>query len=132
VHEVLYDDTFPAVPVAVAAIRRAMGAVAEQCGIDERGAADVRLAVSEAASNAILHAYRGGDGVIRVRADMLGDDLRIVVSDEGTGIAPRHDSPGLGLGLPIITNVVRRMEIVSKGRGTEVHLIFSCPSASAA
>jgi serine/threonine-protein kinase RsbW len=123
---------FPAVPVGVAAIRRAMAEVAADCGMDEVGVGNVRLAVSEAATNAVIHAYRAREGEIRVTAEIAGGELRIVVADDGAGVSPRADSPGIGLGLPIIASVARRMHIVSEGRGTEIHLVFECPSARAA
>jgi serine/threonine-protein kinase RsbW len=49
-----------------------------------------------------------------------------VIADEGDGLAPRTDSPGLGLGLPIMAHVTERFEIVSGPDGTEVHLAFRC------
>jgi anti-sigma regulatory factor (Ser/Thr protein kinase) len=33
------------------------------------------------------------------------EEIEIVVRDDGSGMAPRHDSPGLGLGLPLIRRV---------------------------
>jgi serine/threonine-protein kinase RsbW len=126
---VRYESAFPAVPHAIGPIRHAVAAVAEECGMDEHGLADVRLAVSEAASNAVVHAYRRSEGEIRVTAEIAGGELLVVVADDGPGIAPRADSPGLGLGLPIIAGVARRMEVVSEGHGTQIHLVFPCPAA---
>jgi serine/threonine-protein kinase RsbW/stage II sporulation protein AB (anti-sigma F factor) len=48
----------------------------------------------------------------------------VVVADDGLGMMPRTDSPGLGLGLPVITTVSDRMEVVSEGAGTELHIAF--------
>lgn len=63
---------------------------------------DVKLAVSEAATNAIQHAYPSGTtGTVAATAWTEAAQLRITISDEGTGMVPRSDSPGLGLGLPI-------------------------------
>jgi serine/threonine-protein kinase RsbW len=129
---VRFAETFPAAPLGVAAIRSAMATVAKACGLDENAVGDVRLAVSEAATNAVLHAYREGGGVLHVTADVVGEELMIVVADDGEGVIPRPDSPGLGLGLPIIASVARRMEVISEGRGTEIHLFFDCPSARTA
>lgn len=123
------DDTFPAVPLGVSAIRRAVAEVAQACGLDARAVGNVRLAVSEAASNAVLHAYRGRAGTIRVTADLVDDELRVVVADDGSGVVPRRDSPGVGLGLPIMASVTERVEVVSSPSGAEVHLFFACPTA---
>jgi serine/threonine-protein kinase RsbW/stage II sporulation protein AB (anti-sigma F factor) len=74
----------------------------------EHGAADpnaVALAVSEAVTNAVVHAYVDAPepGEIEVVARRTGDDcLEILVSDAGRGMLPRPDSPGVGLGLPLV------------------------------
>jgi serine/threonine-protein kinase RsbW/stage II sporulation protein AB (anti-sigma F factor) len=51
-------------------------------------------------------------------------ELRIVIRDTGTGMTPRSDSPGLGLGLPVIASVTDSIEIVSTDEGTEVQMTF--------
>ena len=58
----------------------------------------MRLAVSEAVNNTVVHAR---DGIVRVAADVEDDELEIVVSDEGLGFRPGA-SPGAGLGLMVI------------------------------
>ncbi len=89
----------------------------------------INLAVSEAATNAVLHAYRdraaadAGDVRVRVR----GCDGRLVVHihDDGMGLVPRPDSPGLGLGLCLMAHETDRFEIrKTPGGGTEVVLHF--------
>jgi serine/threonine-protein kinase RsbW/stage II sporulation protein AB (anti-sigma F factor) len=126
------DDTFPAVPLGVSAIRRAVAEVAQACGLDAAAVANVRLAVSEAATNAVLHAYRDRTGSIRMTAEVVGSELRVVVADDGPGVLPRRDSPGVGLGLRIIARVTERVEVVSRSSGAEIHLFFACPPAGAA
>src|ERR1044071_7534557 len=86
----------------VAVLRSQVTKYAQEVGVPDGRLGDVRLAVSEAATNAVLHAYRDRDpGQIRVDARVLDDGrLRIVVEDDGFGPLPRPDSPGLGLGLP--------------------------------
>jgi serine/threonine-protein kinase RsbW len=121
-----YEKSFPAVPLGVGAIRREVVALARECGLDRTDADEVALAVSEAATNAIVHGYRGDEGLIHVSASREGDKLRIVIADDGRGLHPREDSPGLGLGLPIIAHVAESVEIVSNGAGTEIHMDFRC------
>jgi anti-sigma regulatory factor (Ser/Thr protein kinase) len=118
--------------MGVSAIRGEMVALARRCGLDDRTVGDVALAVSEAATNAVLHAYSERPGNIRVTADAIDGELRIVIADDGQGIGPRTDSPGLGLGLPIIASVARRMEVVAEGGGTQIHMVFDCPASRAA
>ena len=117
--------TFPGTPVGVGTIRQRVADIARECGLDERRVDDVRLATSEAASNAVVHAYRDGrEGEIRVSAEIVGEELVVVIADDGPGMVPRTDSPGLGLGLPVITTVSDRMEVVSENGGTELHMAF--------
>jgi serine/threonine-protein kinase RsbW/stage II sporulation protein AB (anti-sigma F factor) len=106
-----------------------MTAIARRCGLDDQGIGDVALAVSEAATNAVVHANAQ---TIYVTASHADSQLTIVVADDGEGMAPRPDSPGMGLGLPIIASVTQRFEIVSDAGRTEVHMTFACPAAEAA
>src|SRR5437762_1431873 len=94
--------TWPAVPEAVADLRSTVVGYARRNGADPDALSAICLAVSEAATNAVMHAYPGAaPGAIHVEAECEGAALRVVVSDEGGGMVPRPDSPGLGLGLPL-------------------------------
>lgn len=127
-----FDGSFQAVPTAIAAIRREVLAVARSCDLDPDAVAEVALAVSEAATNAIVHGYRGRPGTISVSAHANAGELTVTVEDEGSGIAPRTDSPGPGLGLPIIASVTQRLEVANEGGGTQVRMVFPCPAAQVA
>jgi serine/threonine-protein kinase RsbW len=88
---------------------------------------DIALAVTEATTNAVLHAYRGVDaGSVMVEIERLDDFLCLCVRDEGSGLAPRVDSPGLGLGLGLIAQVSDGADVRSPERGgTEIAMRFS-------
>lgn len=118
------EATFPGTPPGVGELRRLVGRLAECCGLpaDKVGAA--RLAASEAATNAVMHAYRDRPGTLRLEAHVQDGELRVVIADEGPGVMPRRDSPGMGLGLPIMAQLSERFEIVSGPGGTEIHLSF--------
>jgi serine/threonine-protein kinase RsbW len=120
------EVTFPGTPPGVGELRRTVADVARRAGMPDDAVDAVRLAASEAASNAVVHAYRERAGELRLRARVEGGELRLVIADEGHGVAPRTDSPGLGLGLPIMAHVSERFEIVSGPDGTEIHLAFRC------
>lgn len=120
-----YAATFPADPATVTSIRGEVAAVAAQCGFSEVQLYDVRIAVSEIVTNAVLHAYADRDGEIRVTATWSAGELKVVISDDGPGMAPRIGSPGLGLGLPAAATAASDLTIVTpKGGGTQVHLTF--------
>jgi anti-sigma regulatory factor (Ser/Thr protein kinase) len=96
------------------------------------GAADpdaVALAVTEAVTNAVVHAYVDAPepGEIEVVAQRVGDDsLEILVCDEGRGMLPRHDSPGVGLGLPLVATLAESFEVQARsGGGTQVRMAFT-------
>jgi anti-sigma regulatory factor (Ser/Thr protein kinase) len=90
----------------------------------------VELAVSEAVANVAVHAYRddrpaGADlGRVRISARIDGDELRVVVSDDGVGMSPRADSPGLGLGLPLIAQLSDGLEIEQRPTGSRMVIRF--------
>jgi anti-sigma regulatory factor (Ser/Thr protein kinase) len=122
----------PAVAGEVASIRHAVTAAAAAEGIDGRPRQDIALAVSEACSNVVMHAYRGdaAPGRLAVDAYREGGEFFVVVCDEGIGMAPRTDSPGLGLGLGLIAGLARRLEIVSQEpAGASVTMVFAAPDA---
>jgi serine/threonine-protein kinase RsbW len=123
------EATFPGTPPGVGELRRAVGDIAREAGLPDRTIDAARLAASEAASNAVIHAYRDHPGDLELRARVEGDELHVVIADHGPGLAPRTDSPGLGLGLPIMAHVSERFEVVSGPEGTEIHLAFACPPA---
>jgi serine/threonine-protein kinase RsbW len=94
---------------------------------DPRALADVLLAVSEVVTNCVVHAYRDQPaGRVAMEAERSGDELLLSVSDRGRGMAPRTDSPGLGLGLPLVGRIARRVDISAPaGGGTLVSMYFS-------
>ena len=110
-------------------LRREMAGIAKDCGMDAEAIADVRLAVTEAATNAVIHAYAKAEGELRVTAAMRDGELAIVIGDTGPGLVERRDSPGLGLGLSIIASVAERLKIINHSSGTEIHMAFPCPNA---
>jgi serine/threonine-protein kinase RsbW len=117
----------PARAENIALIRHAFGALGETLAVDEEVLSDVRLAVTEACSNVVVHAYADDEspGPLEVLATLDDGALTVVVRDEGPGIAPHPDSPGLGLGLPLIASLA---ESVQLGRDeqerTEVCMTF--------
>jgi anti-sigma regulatory factor (Ser/Thr protein kinase) len=126
---IAFQAKLPGTPQGVRMLRHEMSGIAADCGLDAAGIADVRLAVTEAATNAVIHAYADAAGELAVTAAVEDSELAIVISDTGAGLAERPDSPGLGAGLSVIATVAARLKIVSRSGGTEVHMAFPCPNA---
>jgi anti-sigma regulatory factor (Ser/Thr protein kinase) len=106
-------------------VRHAIAGLADARAIDPELMADVSLAVSEACANVVQHAYPDGAGLLEVSASTGGDELAIVVRDHGRGILPNPDSPGLGVGLPLIAALTDNVELTSAPTGaTEVRMRF--------
>lgn len=117
-----------AVPSSVAQARMAAVVRARELGGTPELVDAVRLAVSEAATNAVLHA-----AAEHLWVGVGADDglLQVTVSDDGHGMRPRADSPGVGLGLPIVSSLAESFEIVDGPvGGTEVRIGFRLPGRS--
>jgi anti-sigma regulatory factor (Ser/Thr protein kinase) len=124
------DAIYPAQPTRVAQIRRDVASVAATFGADEAALLRINLAVSEAVTNAIQHAYRdlAGRGDVRVLVQHADDFLDVCICDTGVGMSPHPDGPGLGLGLGLMAHEAYRCEIKSLPTGgTEVALRFELP-----
>lgn len=108
--------------------RRAVAEFAETAGCGAPTLADVRLAVSEALTNVVLHAHRDGSAaqhhlVLVAEADR--DAIHVTVTDAGTGLRSRTDSPGMGLGLALIANSCAELSLdAPRGGGTVVAMTF--------
>ena len=100
--------------------------------VEELG--DIRTAVSEAVTNAIVHAYPNELGIVTLRCRILkGQVLDIVVKDRGVGIPdveqamrPMYTTGGSdrsGMGFTIMESFMTHLEISSEpGKGTTVHM----------
>lgn len=118
--------SIPADRGAPGVARRTVGEFLRANGAEPSRLADVLLAVSEVVTNCIVHGYRGRPGgEVALEARHTGDRLVLSVADHGGGMAPRLDSPGLGLGLPLVGRVADRVDIKAReGGGTLVSMSF--------
>ena len=92
---------------------------------------DIKTAVSEAVTNAVIHGYRNGDGIITLEAAIEENILTLTISDEGVGIAdveqamepmfttePEERS---GMGFSFMEAFMDQVEVISApGKGTSV------------
>jgi anti-sigma regulatory factor (Ser/Thr protein kinase) len=123
--------TLPARPENVAVIRHVLGAFAEALQLPADLVEDMRLAVTEACTNVVRHAYHDGTpGPIDVVIRPSGNHLELIVSDHGAGIGPSPDLAGPGLGLPLIAALADHVEIEhGPTRGSRLAMKFECRPA---
>jgi serine/threonine-protein kinase RsbW/stage II sporulation protein AB (anti-sigma F factor) len=121
---------FPAQADQIAAIRNEFAAYGREHGVTDP--AGLRLAISEAVTNVVLHAYidAPAPGEIEVIAVRHPDDgFEVRVCDDGRGMKPRPDSPGMGVGLPLVASLVEHFEIEAKADGgTRLRMTFPVTS----
>jgi serine/threonine-protein kinase RsbW len=127
-----FSRTFTSTPASIARVRAALAGYATQVGAGVPVVEAVRLAVSEAATNVVVHAYSdaGESGLIEVEASVDGDALNVGIADSGTGLRRRRDSPGLGLGLAIIGELADDVELLQgEDGGLRVLMRFALAAA---
>ena len=96
---------------------------------------DVKTAVSEAVTNAIIHGYESGPGSIFMTCNIHNNDVEIEIEDFGVGIADidkameplyttRPEWERSGMGFAFMEAFMDRLEVVSEpGKGTSVHMV---------
>jgi serine/threonine-protein kinase RsbW len=124
----------PAEPESVALARQMVRGILDSLGWNEESRTDLSIAVTEACTNSVLHAYP--DGVVgryEVHAWVEPERLVIAVRDQGRGITARVPSPaaGLGLGVPLMLAIGDEVLFSSEGGVTEVRMTFSPDSRQA-
>ena len=96
---------------------------------------DVKTAVSEAVTNSIIHGYEDKkDGIVVIEAMLSGNDITIIISDNGKGIkdvsqareplfTSRPDLERSGMGFTVMETFMDSLQVESQeGRGTRVVL----------
>src|SRR4051794_21717236 len=119
-------------PASLAQLRDELGAFLAAAGAPDDVRFEVTLAVCEAANNVLVHAYRNKaqPGSFTVAVTTAGSMVRVVVTDHGSGLAPRADSPGAGLGLPLMAQLSDRVDVRNRpGGGTAVELVWDDAAA---
>jgi serine/threonine-protein kinase RsbW len=97
-----HDEIYPATAASVPRARNDLCAYASQAGIEEDQLDRIRLAVSEAVTNVVRHAYRRRAGEVQVTATAMEGELWVLVADKGCGYQTPSADPGLGWGLALI------------------------------
>ena len=120
-------------PAVVAELRRGVADFARAHGADDDALSNMMLAVSEAVTNAIIHAFVDRErGRVAITAEAGEGCVLVRVLDDGRGMTPHPESPGLGLGLTMMASMASRCDIRGgpAGLGTEVRLAFDTPGVT--
>jgi len=119
--------TLPARPENVSVIRHVLGAFAEALRLPDELVEDLRLAVTEACTNVVRHAYPPEHtGPVEISILPLEEQVTVIVSDHGRGIGTSSDTTGPGLGLPLIAAIADEVELQPvPGGGSRVAMTFS-------
>jgi serine/threonine-protein kinase RsbW len=124
--------TIPARAEYITLCRLALTGIARVRDLSEEVLADLKLALTEAASNSVRHAYSSEEeaGVVQISYELLPDRLVIEVTDEGEGFdpadaegAPEELSEG-GLGIAIIRAIADDVQIGTQPNGRGSRLRF--------
>ncbi|MBE3577448.1 MAG: anti-sigma F factor [Limnochordales bacterium] len=138
-----FSLSFPGLPANVSFARATVAAFAAQ--VDQftlEDLEDIRIAVSEAVSNAVIHAYPQSVGPVEVEVALFPDRLEIKVVDHGRGIPDVEQAktptfttlPGerMGLGLTFVQTYMDEVTISSRpGMGTTVWMVKKLPGTLA-
>ena len=112
------DLRLPADPKILAEVRHLLRRWLRHNGANYSQTLEITLAVSEACTNAIEHAYSPAPAAFRLSAIARDGQLTFVVSDAGSWRSPRgHDR---GRGLTIIRAAMDDVEVNAYGTGTEI------------
>src|SRR3954452_19567237 len=109
VEATLLDVDLPAEPRSAPRARRAVLDALRGIAVDRDA---IGVVVTEAVTNAVVHAYRdrNAPGRVHVSASLDDEGVEVAVDDDGLGMSPRVDSPGIGLGLPLMGDLADRGE----------------------
>ena len=132
--------TLPAVASNVALIRQVLAGLADDLGVDTAQCADMKIAVTEACTNVVVHAYPGDYGPVETEMTLLAQGLVVSVRDRGTDFKPsmplapnpatQSGDSALGFGLSLIAELSDEFAIRAGASGTEVQMLFAVLSAA--
>jgi serine/threonine-protein kinase RsbW len=110
--------TIPAKAEYIALVRLALTGVLRTQAVGQEVVADLKLALTEACSNSIRHAYTDGrEGFVEIRYELEADRLAVEVADEGRGFDPELLAADVveldegGLGMAIIRAVTDEVAV---------------------
>ena len=123
--------TIPAKPEYITLSRLALSGLSRVRTFPEDTLADLKLALTEACSNSVRHAYADSEGHVDISFELRDDRLIVEVADDGAGFEPEQGakngddilSEG-GLGIAIIRSIADEVEIGGRPNGKGSRLRF--------
>jgi serine/threonine-protein kinase RsbW len=124
--------TIPARAEFVALCRLALTGLARTRALKPEVVADLKLALTEACSNSVRHAYKDGrQGIVEIRYELGPDRIQVEVADDGYGFDPAlirrppEEIDEGGLGIAIIRAVTDELDIAigPEGQGSRLRFI---------
>lgn len=124
--------TIPAKAEYITLVRLALSGLSQSRELSDETLGDLKLAVTEACSNSIRHAYGGGDGSVEVVYELHPDRLVVEVCDDGPGFSVPEPTlmgeDGLnegGLGIAIIRELADELELGpgDSGQGSRLRFV---------
>jgi serine/threonine-protein kinase RsbW len=123
--------TIPAKAEYITLCRLALTGISRLRPLGEETLADLKLALTEACSNSVRHAYTSGEGHVEITYELHPDRLVVEVTDDGEGFDPSsaRDADGDltegGLGIAIIRSIADELEIGAGagGRGSRLRFV---------
>jgi serine/threonine-protein kinase RsbW len=114
--------SIPAKPEYITLCRLALTGLARVRSFPDELVADMKLALTEACSNSVRHAYNGDAGKVDILYELQADRLIVEVCDDGSGfdIAEDDESDELtegGLGIAIIRSIADELDIERRASG---------------
>lgn len=121
----VYHQVFPAWPEELRNMRSSIRSWVSGRRIPEHMAEDLLIAVGEATSNAVWHAYeQSPDGDVTIRIELVDGDLSVRVSDHGRWRTSRAETDSPGLGTIILKRLTDELEIDTASEGTDVTFLI--------
>jgi serine/threonine-protein kinase RsbW len=121
----------PAKAEYITLCRLALSGMSSLGGLSGETLADLKLALTEACSNSVRHAYGDGAGTVDILYELHEDQVVIEVSDDGRGFAPEDEATApedlseSGLGIAIIRALSDELQFGRRqdGRGSRLRMI---------
>jgi serine/threonine-protein kinase RsbW len=119
-------ERLPAEPGSVIVLRRLVRRWTRATVVDEEVGESIVLAVDEAVSNVVEHAYGAGSGGVQVLAvpRPCGKGVAVVVEDQGVWSPPAVDPGFRGRGLALMEELADHRSVVGSGAGTTVRMCW--------